>query len=36
MKKESFYLKNSKLKKKISISINITQLKKECIRLNKI
>jgi len=35
-KKESFYLNNSKIKKKININISIAQLKKECIRLSKI
>ena len=34
-KKQSFYLNNSKIKKKIKIDINITQLKKECIKLSK-
>ena len=34
-KNQSFYLNNSKLKKKIDMNINITQLKKECIKLSK-
>ena len=34
-KNQSFYLNNSKLKKKIDIKINTTQLKKECIKLSK-
>ena len=34
-KKQSFYLNNSKIKKKIKIDINIAQLKKECIKLSK-
>ena len=36
MRKQSFYLNNSKIKKKININISIAQLKKECIRLSKI
>ncbi len=35
LKKQSFYLNNSKIKKKINMDINITQLKKECIRLSR-
>ena len=35
-KKESFYLNNSKIKKKININISVAQLKNECIRLSKI
>tara|TARA_B100001057_G_scaffold159399_1_gene160059 strand:- start:2309 stop:3118 length:810 start_codon:yes stop_codon:yes gene_type:complete len=35
-KKQSFYLNNSKIKKKININISIAQLKKECIKLSKI
>ncbi len=31
----SFYLNNSKIKKKIKIKIDITQLKKECLKLSK-
>ena len=34
-KNQSFYLNNSKLKKKIGLNTNITQLKKECIKLSK-
>ncbi len=34
-KNQSFYLNNSKLKKKIGLNINITQLRKECIKLSK-
>ncbi len=34
-KKQSFYLNNSKIKKKINIKITISNLKKECIRLSK-
>ena len=34
-KKQSFYLNNSKIKKKINININISKLKKECIMLSK-
>ena len=34
-KNQSFYLNNSKLKKKIKLNINITQLQKECIKLSK-
>ena len=34
-KKQSFYLNNSKIKKKIKININIAQLKKECIKLGR-
>ena len=34
-KNQSFYLNNSKLKKKIDVNINIAQLKKECISLSK-
>ena len=34
-KNQSFYLNNSKIKKKIKININITQLRKECIKLSK-
>ena len=34
-KNQSFYLNNSKLKKKIDIKINTIQLKKECIKLSK-
>ena len=33
--KQSFYLNNSKLQKKIDFKINIAQLKKECIKLSK-
>ena len=32
---ESFYLNNSKLKKKINFKISIKDLKKECFRLSK-
>jgi len=32
---KSFYLNNSKLRKKIPINININQLKKECLKLSK-
>ena len=35
-KRQSFYLNNSKIKKKIKININIAQLKKECIKLGRI
>ena len=35
MKNQSFYLNNSKLKKKIDVNIDIAQLKKECIKLSK-
>ena len=34
--KESFYLNNSKIKKKLNINTSISQLKKECIRISKI
>ena len=34
-KNQSFYLNNSKLKKKIDLKININQLRKECIKLSK-
>jgi len=34
-KNQSFYLNNSKLKKKINLEININQLQKECIKLSK-
>ena len=34
-KNQSFYLNNSKIRKKIDIKINIAQLKKECISLSK-
>ena len=34
-KNQSFYLNNSKLKKKIDVNINMIQLKKECIKLSK-
>jgi len=34
-KNQSFYLNNSKLKKKIGLNTNITQLKKECIKISK-
>ena len=34
-KNQSFYLNNSKLKKKINLKININQLQKECIKLSK-
>ena len=34
-KNQSFYLNNSKLRKKINVNINIAQLKKECIKLSK-
>ena len=34
-KNQSFYLNNSKLRKKIDFNINIIQLKKECIKLSK-
>ena len=34
-KNQSFYLNNSKLKKKIELKININQLRKECIKLSK-
>ena len=34
-KNQSFYLNNSKIKKKIGFNINIAQLKKECISLSK-
>ena len=32
---DSFYLNNSKLKKRIKIKININYLKKECLKLSK-
>ena len=35
LNKDCFYLNNSKLKKKIKLNINITQLQKECIKLSK-
>ena len=34
-KNQSFYLNNTKIRKKIDFNINITQLKKECISLSK-
>ena len=34
-KNQSFYLNNSKLKKRIGLKINIKQLRKECIKLSK-
>ena len=34
-KNQSFYLNNSKIKKKIDLKININQLRKECIKLSK-
>ena len=34
-KNQSFYLNNSKIRKKIKFNINIAQLKKECISLSK-
>ena len=34
-KNQSFYLNNSKIRKKIKFNINIAQLKKECISLGK-
>ena len=34
-KKQSFYLNNSKIKKKINLNITIGQLKKECVKLSR-
>ena len=34
-KNSSFYLNNSKIRKKINFNIKITQLKKECISVSK-
>ena len=34
-KKQSFYLNNSKIKKKINLNITISQLKKECLKLSR-
>ena len=34
-KNQSFYLNNSKIRKRIEFNINIVQLKKECISLGK-
>ena len=34
-KNQSFYLNNSKIKKKIDLKININQLQKECIKLSR-
>ena len=36
MKKKTFYLNNSIIKKKIIINVSTTQIKKEFVRLSKI